>query len=296
MIDWPTLLAAFSIGILGGAHCIGMCGGIIGALTLSAQVDQYRQRMLLIASYNIGRIASYVFIAWIFYQFFHAIEQYFSLRFMRYVAGVLLVAMGLYLADWWRGLLYLEKAGSYVWRWIQPFSKKLLPVKTYSQALLLGVLWGWLPCGLIYSVLAYSSAADSALNAMLTMFAFALGTLPAVMASGLLAERLVALVKQSVVRKMFALLIIVFGVWTLWQTSHHAGHHHGNHDSHSEHNQHEQHHDHSLHHAVEAEIEDSSQPMEGMHMEEHIKDQPLDEQLDQSAPANHHESHHHHHH
>lgn len=281
MIDWSTLLTAFSVGILGGAHCIGMCGGIIGALTLSAQVDQYRQRMLLIISYNMGRIASYVLIAWIFYQFFHAIEQYFSLQFMRYVAGALLIAMGLYLADWWRGLIYLEKAGSYLWRWIQPFSKKLLPVQTYPQALLLGVLWGWLPCGLIYSVLAYSSAADSGLNAMLTMLVFALGTLPAVMASGLLAERLVVLVKQSIIRKTFALLIIVFGVWTLWQTALHSGHHGSHHGQHD-------HHDHSQHHAHEMQVETKN-------LKKQVEDRPIDDSLYLDAPANHHEHHRYHH-
>lgn len=235
VIDWPTLFAAFSIGILGGAHCIGMCGGIIGALTLSTSVDQYRQRFFIIVTYNLGRIASYLFIAWVFYQLIHVVENYFALQFMRYVAGVLLIAMGLYLANWWRGLVYLEKAGNYLWRLIQPLSKTLLPVDSLPKAFFLGMVWGWLPCGLIYSALAYSTAADSSVNAVLTMLAFALGTLPAVMASGLLAERLTALVKTSWVRKSFAVLIILFGVWTLMQTMQHAGHHGAGHSDHESH-------------------------------------------------------------
>lgn len=235
MIDWSTLAVAFSIGILGGAHCIGMCGGIIGALTLSVSADNYRRRVLMIATYNAGRVLSYLLIAWIFYQILKSAQDYFALQFMRYVAGALLVAMGLYLADWWRGLLYLEKAGSYLWRILQPFSKKLLPVKTYPQAFLLGVLWGWLPCGLIYSALAYATAADNSVNAVLVMLAFALGTLPAVMASGLLAERLLALVKKPALRKGFAVLIILFGMWTLYHTVLHAGHHAGAHSGHGNH-------------------------------------------------------------
>jgi sulfite exporter TauE/SafE len=244
MIDWPTLLAAFSIGILGGAHCIGMCGGIIGALTLSTSVNQYRQRFFIIVMYNLGRISSYLFIAWVFYQLAHAIESYFALQFMRYIAGFLLIAMGLYLADWWRGLVYLERAGSVLWRYVQPFSQRLLPVDSLSKALLLGAVWGWLPCGLIYSALAYSMAADSSLQAVLTMLAFALGTLPAVMASGLLAERMMALVKTAWIRKSFAAFIILFGLWTLQQAVQHAGHHggaHGGHDG-GGHEAHEHHH------------------------------------------------------
>ena len=257
MIDWPTLLAAFSIGILGGAHCIGMCGGIIGALTLSTSVDQYRQRLFIIVMYNLGRILSYLLIAWIFYHLVHAVENYFALQFMRYVAGALLIAMGLYLANWWRGLVYLEKAGSVLWRFIQPLSKGLLPVETLPKALLLGAVWGWLPCGLIYSALAYSMAADNGLQAVLTMLAFALGTLPAVMASGLLAERMMALVKTSWVRKSFAVFIILFGIWTLAQTMQHAGHHGGGHGAHEHHHMdghtestvpmdHSSHHDHAM--------------------------------------------------
>jgi sulfite exporter TauE/SafE len=235
MIDFPMILIAFSIGILGGAHCIGMCGGIIGALTMSISVEQYRQRFLMILTYNLGRILSYLLIAWVFYQFVHTIADYFALQFMRYIAGALLIAMGLYLAGWWRGLIYLEKAGAYLWRFLQPLSKKLLPVNTYPQAFFLGMLWGWLPCGLIYTALAYAAVAESSVNAVLIMLAFAIGTLPAVMASGLLAERLVVLVKHTAIRQGFAILIIVFGVWTLSQTIYHSGHHTGDRSSHQEH-------------------------------------------------------------
>jgi sulfite exporter TauE/SafE len=233
MIDWPMLLIAFSIGILGGAHCVGMCGGIIGALTMSISVEQYRQRFLMILTYNVGRILSYLLIAWVFYQFVHSIADYFALQFMRYVAGALLIAMGLYLAGWWRGLIYLEKGGAYLWRFIQPLSKKLLPVTTYPQAFFLGMLWGWLPCGLIYTALAYAAVAESGINAVLIMLAFAIGTLPAVMASGLLAERLLVLVKHAAIRQGFAIVIMVFGVWTLSQTIQHSGHPAGGHSAHN---------------------------------------------------------------
>ncbi|MFT5419508.1 MAG: sulfite exporter TauE/SafE [Candidatus Endobugula sp.] len=225
MIDWPTLTVAFFIGLLGGAHCIGMCGGIIGALSMSISVENYVRRFLIIVTYNVGRIVSYLLIAWLFYQLIHQLQNYFALQFMRYVAGILLIAMGLYLANWWRGLVYLEKAGSHLWRYIQPLSRTLLPVKSYPQAFFLGFIWGWLPCGLIYSALAYATTATNSFNAVLIMLAFAVGTLPAVMASGLLAERLLMLVKKVHVRQGFAVLIIVFGVWTLFNAVKHRDHH-----------------------------------------------------------------------
>jgi uncharacterized protein len=226
VIDWPAVMVAFSIGILGGVHCVGMCGGIIGALTLSISVDNYWKRLRLILVYNLGRILSYLLIAWVFYQLVQSVQAYFALQFMRYIAGILLILMGLYLANWWQGLLYLERLGGYVWRIIQPFSKVFLPVTAYYQALGLGFIWGWLPCGLIYSALAYAAAADTQVNALLIMLAFALGTLPAVVASGLVAERLHLLVKKTRIRQGFAILIITFGVWTLVNAVSHRSHHH----------------------------------------------------------------------
>lgn len=222
MIELSTLFVAFSIGLLGGAHCIGMCGGIMGALTMATSADNYRQRCYFIVAYNIGRISSYLVIAWLFYQLIDQLQFYFSLQFMRYIAGFLLIAMGLYLANWWRGLVYLEKAGHYVWRYIQPLSCRLLPVTSLHQAFLLGLVWGWLPCGLIYSALAYAMSAENSIGAVMTMLAFAIGTLPAVMASGLLAERLLMLVKHTFLRRCFAVFIIIFGVWTLIMAVQHS--------------------------------------------------------------------------
>lgn len=224
-MDIPSLIVAFSVGVLGGTHCIGMCGGIMGALTMAVDADNHRRRMCLVLFYNLGRIASYVFIAWLFYSVIHSIDQYFVLQVMRYIAGLLLIAMGLYLANWWRGLVYLEKLASGLWRYLQPLSRSLIPVRSLTQALMLGALWGWLPCGLIYSALAYAMTAETSLQASSMMLAFGVGTLPAVMATGLLAERMAFLVKAKKLRYTFAVIIIIFGVWTLWHAmSHSHGH------------------------------------------------------------------------
>lgn len=223
------------MGLLGGAHCIGMCGGIIGALTMAVDAGDTKRRCLLLVLYNLGRMSSYVFIALIFYLLVDSLESYFALNIMRYLAGLLLIAMGLYIADWWRGLVYLEKAGSLLWRKLQPLGKSLVPVKKNWQALLLGALWGWLPCGLIYSALVYSATASSSLEAGLIMLSFAVGTLPAVLLSGLFAERVMSFIKHKLTRSIMALLMIAFGLWTL--ANNHSAHHHSI-ESTSEHHHH----------------------------------------------------------
>ena len=214
-MDFAPLLVAFSLGILGGVHCIGMCGGIIGALSMAANVKTPGQRLAVLLVYNSGRVCGYLLIAAVFYSLTSFVQSYFSFQFMRFFAGLLLIAMGLYLANWWRGLTRLEALGHILWRFIQPLTQKLLPVTQLSQAFYLGLLWGWLPCGLIYSALTYSGMATSLPQALLIMFSFALGTLPAVMATGLMAERLSYLLKKPSLRTFFALAIIGYGLWVL---------------------------------------------------------------------------------
>jgi sulfite exporter TauE/SafE len=130
----------------------------------------------------------------------------------------MLIAMGLYVAQWWQGLTYIEKAGGTLWKQIQPLASKLLPVKSLSQAVTLGLVWGWLPCGLVYSTLIWSSAAaDWTLSAQL-MLMFGLGTLPTMLLTGLLAQRVKLIFQQRLTRSLFGIIIMVFGVYTLpWQ-------------------------------------------------------------------------------
>ena len=213
MIDSASLAAAFGLGFLGGAHCIGMCGGIMGALSFGMSDSTAAMRYRILLSYNIGRILSYGLIGLLFGSLGYLLGAYDVLRI---IAGTLLIAMGLYLANWWRGLTWLELGGAYFWRYIQPLGKGLMPVSSSPKALLLGAVWGWLPCGLVYSALAYASAQANPYQAAAVMVAFGLGTLPSVMAGGLMAERIKATIQNRNIRSVFALIIIGFGCWTIY--------------------------------------------------------------------------------
>ena len=123
--------------------------------------------------------------------------------------------MGLYLAGWWSGLTRVEAIGRGLWRHIQPFASRLMPVKSVPRALLLGALWGWLPCGLVYSTLLWAASQGSATESALLMLAFGLGTWPVLLATGLAAERLMALLRKRGVRIAGGVTVILFGLWTL---------------------------------------------------------------------------------
>lgn len=217
----PVIVTALSIGFLGSGHCVGMCGGIASALSFAIPNDERGKKTGILLAYNFGRIFSYGILG----ALAGLLGEQLGLdKYLRILAAALLIAMGLYLADWWRGLVYLEKAGAKLWRFIEPVGKKLLPVKSIPQGFMLGMVWGWLPCGLVYSALAFAVAQSSAVGGALVMLAFGLGTLPAILASGWAAHSLKSFLQKNLVRKIFALLIMAFGVWTLWMPLSHSGH------------------------------------------------------------------------
>ena len=211
----PLLVSALILGLLGGGHCLGMCGGLMGALTLAIPKEQRSRRFRLLLAYNLGRILSYATAGLLIGLAGWAVANSPAALFMRVLAGLLLIAMGLYLAGWWSGLTRIEAVGRGLWRFIQPVANRLLPVSSLPRALLLGALWGWLPCGLVYSTLLWSASQGNALDSAFLMLAFGFGTWPVLLATGLAAERVTAILRKRSVRMAGGLLVILFGLWTL---------------------------------------------------------------------------------
>ena len=226
MIDLSIFLSLFILGLVSSTHCIGMCGGIMGALTMAIPAEAKAKRGFILVAYNLGRIASYAFMGLLAGLFAEQIAALGGTTVLRVIAGLLLIAMGLYLADWWRGLTKLEALGRYLWVYIQPLGKHVMPVNNIPKALFLGALWGWLPCGLVYAALAMAMTQPAPTMAASAMLAFGLGTLPAVLAAGFAAQQLTRLLQQRQVRMGLALMIIVFGVWTIWGGLGHSHQHH----------------------------------------------------------------------
>ncbi len=214
-----SLTAAFLVGLLGGGHCVGMCGGIVGAVTMT--LPGSKPKLPFVLAYNLGRIGSYTLAGIIAgavgaSSFF--LEHVLPVEKVLYaLASLMLVLLGLYLAGIWRVLTRLEAVGGRLWRHLQPYSKRLLPVRTLPQSFLLGVLWGWLPCGLVYSVLVAAVASGNPWQGGMLMLAFGLGTLPTLLAMGMTAVRLKHLLQNLWFRRLSGLLIVSFGLLALYR-------------------------------------------------------------------------------
>lgn len=231
------VLSAFLLGFWGSLHCVGMCGGIVGvlnnSLTEKARTSSSKKWPLWLA-YNTGRIFSYAIAggiaAFIGSSLFMIINPEYAHRIGQLLSGLFLIAFGLYLSGWWYGLSVLEQKGTIVWQKISPLTKRFVPVENLHQALSLGMLWGWLPCGLVYSALVWMFTLPSATEGMLYMLAFGLGTLPMLLLMSTAAEKISQLAKNNLTRKVAGSLVMVFGAITFLGFSPlHSGHNHSQH-------------------------------------------------------------------
>ncbi len=218
-----SLPLAFTVGLFSTLHCIGMCGGIMGALSfgLPASLRQSSARFsLFLLAYNGGRVISYAIagalLGWIGEALFGVLGAGQGHRLLQWFAALFLVLIGLHIAGWLPRLAQVERVGVPLWRHLEPLARRLMPVQTIPKALLYGAVWGWLPCGLVYTMLLSTAAKVGPVNGALYMAAFGLGTLPAVVATGLLAGRLYRFAGNPYMKSVVGLCIILMGLVTLW--------------------------------------------------------------------------------
>lgn len=211
----PLLAAALVTGLLGSAHCFGMCGGLSGLFAVNAHIASLRSQIPLAVAYNTGRILSYALLGSIVAALGKTVVGSIPglAAPVRLLSGLLIVIVGLQVAFNWRFLAPVEKAGAKLWNRIAPAAKGLLPVTSIPKALGLGLLWGWLPCGLVYSVLLLAATTTNAMHGGLVMIVFGVGTMPAMIMTGLGASKL----SQFMSRKRLGagLLIVLIGLLTL---------------------------------------------------------------------------------
>ncbi len=237
-----ALLPVFLIGLLGSVHCVGMCGGIVGALSsVSVLAPPRRFPVAVVAAtpmfvladvvdagvralaYNTGRIGSYAIAGAIAGGAAGGAATLSGLSALQAggyrLANLMLVALGLYLAGAWHGLARLECVGQLLWRRLQPLTKRIMPLDRWWKVLALGGLWGWLPCGMVYGVLVTAMLSGSAASGAAVMVAFGLGTLPMLLTMGLLGQQMRAWSRRRAVRLAGGLVVLVFGLLGLMRAA-----------------------------------------------------------------------------
>lgn len=231
-----SLFPVFLVGLLGSVHCAGMCGGIVGALSLAPSARKpfpvavihtrspvATGAMARVLAYNGGRLFSYAGAGALAGALGAGATSLTGLATAQlaalWLANLMLVALGLHLMNAWRGLTLLEAAGQGLWRRLQTLMGAILPLDSLSKVLMLGALWGWLPCAMVYSVLVTAMLSGSAASGAAVMLAFGLGTLPMLLALGGAGAGARAAMGRRGVRVAAGLLVLGFGVLGLWRAS-----------------------------------------------------------------------------
>ncbi|UOP05474.1 sulfite exporter TauE/SafE family protein [Conchiformibius kuhniae] len=212
-----TLLTLFLLGFFGGTHCIGMCGGLSSAFALQLPPNVGRIRLIILL--NFGRIVSYVGAG----AAIGAVSQAGMLlddtrrvqTLLMLLANGLLLLTGLYLAGVSQLAARLEGIGKPVWRRLNPVLNRLLPVRSAAGCVAVGLLWGWLPCGLVYNAALYALGSGSAGTGAAYLLAFGLGTLPNLLAAGVFAAQLRGVLQRSGVRLAAGLTVAAWAAWQL---------------------------------------------------------------------------------
>ena len=216
------ILVAFAVGLLSALHCIGMCGGIMAALSLALPQStrtQPAQLLVFLAAYNLGRVLSYTLAG--------ALAGSLGLtlvagsgsvevgRLLRAVAALLMVLTGLHLAGWLPAVGRLERLGAPLWRRVEPAARRLVPVRTVWRAAVYGALWGWVPCGLVYAMLGVAAGQATVVGGAAIMAAFGAGTLPILLLTGVFANRVYRLRHRPLLQQAGGLAVALVGAVAL---------------------------------------------------------------------------------
>ncbi|GAW86114.1 conserved hypothetical protein [Bathymodiolus platifrons methanotrophic gill symbiont] len=213
------IFVAFFIGLFSSLHCVSMCGSIIGTLSFSLkpEIRNNKSKMLtFIFSYNFGRIFSYMLagliIGLIESVLTFPLGEEHGHRALEIISALIITGAGFYIAGWFPSFAYIEKTGSHFWKTIEPYGRKLIPVASLKQAFLFGMVWGWIPCGLVYTALALAATSGDITISTLTMLAFGLGTLPAVMGTGMVSTFITRLSSLQVTKQIIGMLLVFVAI------------------------------------------------------------------------------------
>lgn len=213
----PVLVTAFFAGLLGAGHCFGMCGGIAGGLgAMSAGRGAVGAALL----FNGGRILSYGLLGGVTALLLGAAGEQLGVpawsRWLRGLTGVLIALVGLRFLFDWQGLARIEQAGGGLWARVAPLASRTARIRGPLGRFALGLTWGFLPCGLVYTMLLTAMSTGRFLDGFLTMLAFGAGTLPALLGMTIWAPALAGFLQERTTRRLVGAGLLGVAAWTLF--------------------------------------------------------------------------------
>ncbi len=218
MTNLTELLAiAFMIGLGSSGHCLMMCGGISSALSSRLTTETPLLKISKLILFHFGRISCYSLLGFVLGGVIHWLLSFSThlIVIARIISALLIIIMGLYVAGVSTIIKLLEKKLGFIWHRIQPITLRYIHMQKWHHAYFLGFLWGFLPCGMIYSTLLWASSNNQNLQTGLLMFSFGLGTLPALFFANLFSLKTLSILQKKHYKRTIGLLLIAFGLWSM---------------------------------------------------------------------------------
>jgi sulfite exporter TauE/SafE len=211
-LDPAVLTTAFLAGLLGSGHCFGMCGGIAAGLGAMSQ----GRAVVPALQFNLARLTSYAILGLLAATVLSGVSGLVPIgRWLRVLTAVMILLIGLKFLFNFRGIEFIERGGAGLWKKILPFAMKAGSRQDAVGRLLLGVCWGFIPCGLVYSVLMTAASTANPLGGALTMLAFGIGTLPSMLGLTAAAPALASFLEDRTVRRLIGFALVVLAIWTI---------------------------------------------------------------------------------
>lgn len=219
LIDWLVISAALLAGLFGGVHCAAMCGAIATSLSFGRKAESPGAQWLQALQPNLGRVLGYTlagaFVGGIGHGLVTVAQHPGLMLSMRIAVGAMMLLVAVRLLDPRGRINPLYKPANALWTRLQPLQRALLPADTPSRRIGIGLLWGWLPCGLSATLLATAWLQASATGGALTMLAFGLGTLPVMLPLTWSGARLGQRLQRSGLRNAAGILILIAALLTI---------------------------------------------------------------------------------
>lgn len=227
MLD--VILIGLLMGLGGSLHCVGMCGAIVTAFSFNQKGNSLAKNTVQTVTYNFGRASTYILLGLLFGWLGHLGAELGLLKILRVFAGVLMVATGFYVAGFFTSFTKIEVVGKTVWRHVQPLLAKLDPKRSYLHSYFAGMIWGLIPCGLVYAAIGVALGQGSVQNSVVFMLFFGVGTMLPLILLGIGFSHMANFMRKPVVRYLLASGMIVFGSYTLVTLYLHQQHNHATH-------------------------------------------------------------------
>lgn len=239
-MNWPELIPVLSTalfaGLLGSGHCFGMCGGIAGGLGAMSASQRRSEIWTSALLFNFGRVITYCLLGGVLAVLAGGAGTAFQVpgwgKWLRVATSILIGLIGLRYLLGWNALAVIEQAGAGLWRRVSPLAMKAAARPGPAGRLMLGMSWGFLPCGLVYTLLLTAASMGQWLTGALVMLAFGVGTLPSMLGLTVAAPSLATFLSDQWTRRLIGLSMVVLALWSVLVLSGFGGGHEGHHGHH----------------------------------------------------------------